>query len=209
LARYLEARCRLCRRENLKLFLKGDRCYTDKCAFERRSYAPGQHGQKRSGKYSDYRIQLREKQKVKRIYGLLEKQFRLAYERAEKQKGMTGTNLLVNLERRLDNVVFRAGFASSRIQARQLVRHGHITVDGQKVDIPSYLVKPNQVVALKEKSKELAVVKEALETVVRRGVPKWLELNKEKMAVTIRSMPTREDITIPVQENLIVELYSK
>jgi small subunit ribosomal protein S4 len=205
----LEARCRLCRRENLKLFLKGDRCYTDKCAFERRSYAPGQHGQKRSGKYSDYRIQLREKQKVKRIYGLLEKQFRLAYERAEKQKGMTGTNLLVNLERRLDNVVFRAGFASSRIQARQLVRHGHITVDGQKVDIPSYLVKPNQVVALKEKSKELAVVKEALETVVRRGVPKWLELNKEKMAVTIRSMPTREDITIPVQENLIVELYSK
>lgn len=209
MARYLEARCRLCRRENLKLFLKGDRCYTDKCAFERRSYAPGQHGQKRSGKYSDYRIQLREKQKVKRIYGLLEKQFRLAYERAEKQKGMTGTNLLVNLERRLDNVVFRAGFASSRIQARQLVRHGHITVDGQKVDIPSYLVKPNQVVALKEKSKELAVVKEALETVVRRGVPKWLELNKEKMAVTIRSMPTREDITIPVQENLIVELYSK
>jgi len=209
LARYLEARCRLCRRENLKLFLKGDRCYTDKCAFERRSYAPGQHGQKRSGKFSDYRIQLREKQKVKRIYGLLEKQFRLAYERAEKQKGMTGTNLLVNLERRLDNVVFRAGFASSRIQARQLVRHGHITVDGQKVDIPSYLVKPNQVVALKEKSKELAVVKEALETVVRRGVPKWLELNKEKMAVTIRSMPTREDITIPVQENLIVELYSK
>jgi len=205
----LEARCRLCRRENLKLFLKGDRCYTDKCAFERRSYAPGQHGQKRSGKFSDYRIQLREKQKVKRIYGLLEKQFRLAYERAEKQKGMTGTNLLVNLERRLDNVVFRAGFASSRIQARQLVRHGHITVDGQKVDIPSYLVKPNQVVALKEKSKELAVVKEALETVVRRGVPKWLELNKEKMAVTIRSMPTREDITIPVQENLIVELYSK
>lgn len=209
MARYLEARCRLCRRENLKLFLKGDRCYTDKCAFERRSYAPGQHGQKRSGKFSDYRIQLREKQKVKRIYGLLEKQFRLAYERAEKQKGMTGTNLLVNLERRLDNVVFRAGFASSRIQARQLVRHGHITVDGQKVDIPSYLVKPNQVVALKEKSKELAVVKEALETVVRRGVPKWLELNKEKMAVTIRSMPTREDITIPVQENLIVELYSK
>jgi small subunit ribosomal protein S4 len=205
----LEARCRLCRRENLKLFLKGDRCYTDKCAFERRSYAPGQHGQKRSGKYSDYRIQLREKQKVKRIYGLLEKQFRLAYERAEKQKGMTGTNLLVNLERRLDNVVFRAGFAPSRIQARQLVRHGHITVDGQKVDIPSYLVKPNQVVALKEKSKELAAVKEALETVVRRGVPKWLELNKEKMAVTIRSMPTREDITIPVQENLIVELYSK
>lgn len=209
MARYLEARCRHCRRENLKLFLKGDRCYTDKCAFERRSYAPGQHGQKRAGKYSDYRIQLREKQKVKRIYGLLEKQFRLTYERAEKQKGMTGTNLLVNLERRLDNVVYRAGFASSRVQARQLVRHGHITVDGHKVDIPSYLVKPNQVVAIREKSRELGIVKEALETVVRRGVPKWLELDKEKMAVTIKSMPTREDITIPVQENLIVELYSK
>ncbi len=209
MARYIGAACRLCRRENLKLFLKGDRCYTDKCAFERRSYAPGQHGQKRAGKYSDYRIQLREKQKVKRIYGVLERQFRTYYEKAEKQKGMTGTNLLVTLERRLDNVVYRAGFASSRNQARQLVRHGHISVNGHKVDIPSYLVKTGDLLSLREKSKDLPVIKESLETIVRRGVPKWLEVDTDKKEIRVKAMPSREDITIPVQENLIVELYSK
>lgn len=209
MARYLGASCRLCRRENLKLFLKGDRCYTDKCAFERRSYAPGQHGQKRAGKFSDYKIQLREKQKVKRIYGLLERQFRLYYERAEKQKGVTGVNLLISLERRLDNVVYRSGFASSRNQARQLVMHGHILVNGKKVTIPSYLVRVGDVVSLREKSKELALVKDSLETLIRRGVPKWLEVDGDKREAKVKAMPTREDITIPVQENLIVELYSK
>lgn len=209
MARYLEATCRLCRRENLKLFLKGDRCYTDKCSFEKRAYAPGQHGQKRAGKYSDYRIQLREKQKVKRIYGVLERQFRLYYERAEKQKGVTGTNLLITLERRLDNVVYRAGFASSRNQARQLVRHGHIMVNGAKVNIPSYLVSVGDLITLREKSKELSVVRDSLETVIRRGVPKWLELDAQGRQIRVKAMPTREDITIPIQENLIVELYSK
>lgn len=209
MARYSEATCRLCRRENLKLFLKGDRCYTDKCSFEKRAYAPGQHGQKRAGKYSDYRIQLREKQKVKRIYGVLERQFRLYYEKAEKQKGVTGTNLLITLERRLDNVVYRAGFASSRNQARQLVRHGHIVVNGKKVDIPSYLVSEGDLITLREKSRELSVVKDSLETVIRRGVPKWLELDTQGKQIRVKAMPTREDITIPIQENLIVELYSK
>ncbi len=209
MARYTEARCRLCRRENLKLFLKGSRCYSDQCAFERRAYAPGQHGQKRAGKHSDYKIQLREKQKVKRIYGLLEAQFRLFYERAEKQKGATGGNLLILLERRLDNVVFRLGFASSRAQARQFVRHGHILVNGEKVDIPSYLVSPGDKVGIAEKSKEIPAIKESLETVVRRDIPKWLELDRDKMEGMVKSLPVREDINIPVQEHLIVELYSK
>jgi len=208
LARYTESSCRICRRENLKLFLKGDRCYGDKCAFERRSYPPGQHGQRRT-KISDYGIQLREKQKVKRMYGLLEKQFRLFFERAERQKGITGTNLLVLLERRLDNIVYRLGFASSRNQARQLVRHNHFLVNGQKVNIPSYLVKAGDTITLKERSRKARTILESLETVARRGVPEWLELDKDNFTGIIRAFPTRENLTMPIQEQLIVELYSK
>lgn len=208
MARYTESSCRICRRENLKLFLKGDRCYGDKCAFERRSYPPGQHGQRRT-KISDYGIQLREKQKVKRMYGLLEKQFRLFFERAERQKGITGTNLLVLLERRLDNIVYRLGFASSRNQARQLVRHNHFLVNGQKVNIPSYLVKAGDTITLKERSRKARTILESLETVARRGVPEWLELDKDNFTGIIRAFPTRENLTMPIQEQLIVELYSK
>ncbi len=209
MARYRGSVCRLCRRENLKLFLKGDRCYSDKCAFERRSYPPGQHGQRRGGKYSDYRLQLREKQKVKRIYGVLEKQFRSYYRRAERQKGITGTNLLLLLERRLDNVVYRMGFASSRNQARQLVRHNHFLVNGRKVNIPSYLVKPGDVIEVREKSRNVPPILEAMETVVRRGIPNWLEVDKERFRGVFKALPSREDLTMPIQEQLIVELYSK
>ena len=209
LARDTEAACRLCRRENLKLFLKGDRCYTDKCAFERRSYAPGQHGQRRGGKISDYGIQLREKQKVKRIYGVLEKQFRRYYSRADRQKGMTGTNLLILLERRLDNIVFRMGFASSRDQARQLVRHNHLTVNGRKVNIPSYLVIIGDVIEVKEKSWKINVILEAMETVVRREIPTWLELDGGNFRGVVKAFPHREELTMPINEQLIVELYSK
>ncbi len=209
MARYRGSVCRLCRRENLKLFLKGDRCYSDKCAFERRSYPPGQHGQRRGGKYSDYRLQLREKQKVKRIYGVLEKQFRGYYRRAERQKGITGTNLLLLLERRLDNVVYRMGFASSRNQARQLVRHNHFLVNGKKVNIPSYLVKPGDVVEVREKSRKVPPIMEAMETVVRRGIPNWIEVDKEKFRGVFKALPSREELTMPIQEQLIVELYSK
>ena len=209
MARYRGSVCRLCRRENLKLFLKGDRCYSDKCAFERRPYPPGQHGQRRGGKYSDYRLQLREKQKVKRIYGVLETQFRGYYRRAERQKGITGTNLLLLLERRLDNVVYRMGFASSRNQARQLVRHNHFLVNGKKVNIPSYLLKPGDVVEVREKSRTVTPIVEAMETVVRRGIPNWIEVEKEKFRGTFKSLPSREDLTMPIQEQLIVELYSK
>jgi small subunit ribosomal protein S4 len=209
LARYIGSSCRLCRRENLKLFLKGDRCYGDKCAFERRAYAPGQHGQARTGKPSDYRIQLREKQKVKRIYGLLEKQFRGYYSRSERQKGITGTNLLLMLESRLDNVVYRMGFANSRNQARQMVRHRHFLVNGKKVNIPSYQVKPGDVVEVIEKSHKVPQILEGLETVVRRGVPGWMEVEKEKFKGIMKTLPNREDIAMPIQEQLIVELYSK
>lgn len=208
MARYTESSCRICRRENLKLFLKGDRCYGDKCAFERRSYPPGQHGQRRT-KISDYGIQLREKQKVKRMYGLLEKQFRLFFERAERQKGITGTNLLVLLERRLDNIVYRLGFASSRNQARQLVRHSHFLVNGQKANIPSFLVKIGDAITLKERSRKTPTILESLETVARRGVPEWLELDKDNFTGTVKAFPTRENLTMPIQEQLIVELYSK
>jgi len=199
----------LCRRENLKLYLKGDRCFGDKCAFERRAYAPGQHGQRRGGKVSDYRVQLREKQKVKRIYGLLEKQFRGYYVRADKRKGVTGTNLLIALESRLDNIVYRMGFAASRQQARQLVRHNHFTVNDKKVNIPSYLVKPGDQIGVKEKSKKVPQVVEAIETVVRRGIPDWIEVDKEKFKGTLKALPNREDLTMPIQEQLIIELYSK
>jgi len=209
LARYTGSSCRLCRRENLRLFLKGDRCYGDKCAFERRAYPPGQHGQRRGGKYSDYRIQLREKQKVKRIYGLLERQFRGYYSRAERQKGITGTNLLMLLESRLDNVVYRVGFANSRNQARQLVKHSHFSVNGRRVNIPSYQVRPGDVVEVREKSRKAPPILEAMETVVRRGIPSWIELEKENFRGTFKALPNREDLTMPIQEQLIVELYSK
>jgi small subunit ribosomal protein S4 len=209
LARNIGSSCRLCRRENLKLFLKGDRCYGDKCAFERRPYAPGQHGQRRAGKYSDYRVQLREKQKVKRIYGLLEKQFRGYYYRAERQKGITGTNLLILLESRLDNIVYRMGFSSSRNQARQMVMHNHFIVNNREVNIPSYQVKPGDVVEVKEKSRKIPHILEAMETVVRRGIPNWIEIEKDKFKGVLESIPNREDLTMPIQEQLIIELYSK
>jgi small subunit ribosomal protein S4 len=208
-ARLTEATCRLCRRENLKLFLKGDRCYTDKCAFERRAYAPGQHGQRRGGKISDYGVQLREKQKVKRIYGVLEKQFRKYYEKAERQKGITGTNLLILLERRLDNVVYRMGFASSRNQGRQLVRHSHFTVNGRKINIPSYQVKIGDVIEVKDNSRKIPTVLEAIETVVRREMPSWLEVDGANFRGTVKEFPNREELTMPINEQLIVELYSK
>lgn len=209
MARYTGSSCRLCRRENLKLFLKGDRCYGDKCAFERRPYVPGQHGQRRGGKMSDYRLQLREKQKVKRIYGVLEKQFRRYYQQAEKQKGITGTTLLVMLESRLDNMVYRMGFAASRNQARQLVRHNHFRVNGIKVNIPSFQVKVGDTVEVKESSRKAPQISEAMETVVRRGVPNWLEVDKDNFKGILKALPNREDLTMPIQEQLIVELYSK
>jgi small subunit ribosomal protein S4 len=208
LARYTDARCRQCRRERMALYLKGDRCYTDKCAIQRRNYPPGQHGQGR-GKISDYGLQLREKQKVKRMYGVLEKQFRGYFERAERMRGITGTNLLVLLERRLDNVVYRLGFANSRSQARQLVRHNHVLVDGMRVNLPSFLVKVGQTVQVTEKSRTSPLVRDALEAAARRGCPPWLELEKEAAKGRVSMFPTREDITMPIQEHLIVELYSK
>jgi small subunit ribosomal protein S4 len=208
LARYTKTNCRLCRRENLKLFLKGERCYTEKCAYDRRNYPPGQHGQDRK-KFSDYGTQLREKQKVKRMYGILENQFRNIFKEADRQKGITGETLLVLLERRLDNIVYRLGFANSRDEARQLVRHNHFLVNQSKVNIASYLVKPGDVIELREKSKKVVRILEALEGVARRGVPQWLELDKDLMKGSVKGLPTREDITLPIQEKLIVELYSK
>ncbi len=208
MARYTNSVCRLCRRENLKLFLKGERCYTEKCAVDRRNYAPGQHGQSRK-KLSDYGAQLREKQKVRRIYGLLENQFRNTFKKADQQKGITGETLLAFLERRLDNIVYRLGFANSRNEARQLVLHRHFTVNQTKVNIPSYLVKPGDVIELRERSKKVVRILEALEGVARRGVPQWLELDKGQLRGQVKALPAREDITIPIQEKLIVELYSK
>jgi small subunit ribosomal protein S4 len=193
----------------MKLFLKGDRCFSDKCAFDRRGYPPGQHGERRGRKVSDYGIQLREKQKVKRMYGLTEKQFRLFFKRANQQKGITGTNLLVMLERRLDNLVYRMGFVNSRTQGRHLVRHNHFTVNGKKVNIPSFLVKPGDVVEVCEKSRAIQTINDALDAVVRRGVPQWIELEKEAFKGVIKGLPVREDLTMPIQEQLIVELYTK
>jgi len=209
LARYTDAACRRCRREGLKMFLKGDRCYSDKCSFERRAFAPGQHGQARFRKQSDYAIQLREKQKVKSIYGMLEGPFRKNFVKADRQKGVTGENLLILLERRLDNAIFRMGFASSRNQARQLVRHKHILVNGKKVNIPSFLVSAGDEVSVKEKSRANVLITESLEAVERRGVPSWIELSKDNFKATIKALPNREEITMPIQEQLIVELYSK
>jgi small subunit ribosomal protein S4 len=209
LARYTGSVCRICRRENLKLFLKGDRCYSDKCAFDRRGYPPGQHGQGRRRKVSDYGIQLREKQKVKRMYGLSEKQFRLFFKRADSHKGITGTNLLVQLERRLDNVVYRLGFVNSRSQGRHFVLHNHFLVNGKRVNIPSYQIGVDDIVEVREKSRKIKSIEDALEAVVRRGLPQWLDLEKDNYKGVIKSFPVREDITMPIQEQLIVELYSK
>ncbi len=209
MARNIGAACRRCRRENLKLYLKGDRCYSDKCSFERRAFGPGQHGQARFKKLSDYAIQLREKQKVKSMYGMLEGQFRLNFQKAEAQKGVTGENMLIMIERRLDNTVFRIGFASSRKQARQLVRHNHILINGHKVNIPSFLVSAGDVITLKEKSRANTIINENIEAVVRRGIPTWLELDKDNYKATVKALPNREELTLPIQEQLIVELYSK
>jgi small subunit ribosomal protein S4 len=193
----------------MKLFLKGERCYTEKCAIEKRNFAPGQHGKSRKSKMLGYGIQLREKQKVKRIYGVLEDQFRRYFEQAERTRGITGETLLQLLERRLDNVAYRAGFATSRPAARQLVRHGHFTVNGRKVDIPSFSVKPGDVVAVRSISKKSAAILHALEEVKGRGVPEWLQFDAEGMSARIGSIPSRQQINLPVQEQLIVELYSK
>ena len=208
MARYTGAVCRLCRREGQKLFLKGDRCYTDKCAVERRAYAPGMHGNARNKKLSEYGVQLREKQKARRYYGVLESQFAEYFEMASKRKGMTGENLLAILESRLDNVVYRLGFAMSRAEARQRVRHGHFAVNGKKVNIPSYLVSVGETIELKDSSRSLDKFKGALEANASRVVPKWLEMDKNNVAKVV-AVPAREDIDLPIEEHLIVELYSK
>ena len=192
----------------MELFLKGDRCFTDKCAIKRRGYPPGQHGQRRP-KHSDYGVQLREKQKAKRIYGLQERQFRNYFAKAERLKGKTGDNLLILLERRLDNVVYKLGFAVTRRESRQMVRHGHFTVAGRKVNIPSFLVRPGEQIEMREKSRKMVAVNEALDAVVRKGIPVWLELDRDNFKGTVKALPTRADITEPIQEQLIVELYSK
>jgi small subunit ribosomal protein S4 len=208
MARYTDAVCRLCRREGQKLFLKGDRCFGPKCAVERRAYPPGQHGQGRA-RFSDYGVQLREKQKVKRMYGLLEKQFARTMRRATRLKGRSGENLLMLLERRLDNVVFRLGLATSRAEARQLVRHGHFLVNGRKATIPSMQLSQGARIEVKEKSRKVARIAGALEALEGRSVPGWLEIQKETFSGTVKSLPTREDVTMPIQEQLIVELYSR
>jgi len=209
LSRYSGPVCRQCRRENTKLFLKGDRCYTDKCSVERRNYAPGQHGQRRS-KVSDYGAQLREKQKVKRSYGLQEKQFKLYFTKADRMRGVTGENLLILLERRFDSVIYRLGFAASRAQARTLVRHGHFQINGHKANIPSQLIRPNDVISLIEKSRQIACINESLDSVMRRGLPSWIELDRDAFKGTMKTLPVRAELTTPeVHERLIVELYSK
>jgi small subunit ribosomal protein S4 len=208
LARYRGSLCRLCRSEGLKLFLKGDRCYSDKCAFERRGYAPGEHGQSRR-KRTDYGVQLREKQKLKRMYGILEKQFRGYFEKADKKQGVTGTNLLIFLERRLDNMVYRLGLANSRNEARQLIKHDHFLVNGKKVNVPSYLVTVGDQIRVKEKGRKVSRILEAVDTVARRGIPQWLELDKDNFTGTVKRFPSREELTMPIQEQLVVELYSK
>ncbi|MDN5331575.1 MAG: small subunit ribosomal protein [Tepidanaerobacteraceae bacterium] len=208
MARYTGPSCRLCRREGIKLYLKGERCYTPKCAIDRRGYAPGQHGQMKR-KLSEYGLQLREKQKAKRIYGVLEQQFKIYFEEASRRKGVTGENLLRLLECRLDNVVYRLGFAKSRAQARQVVRHGHIEVNGKKVDIPSYQVRPGDVIAVREKSRSLDLFKEMAELGKGRVLPEWLSVNYDTLTGEVLRYPNREDIDVPIQEHLIVELYSK
>ncbi|MCL6476860.1 MAG: 30S ribosomal protein S4 [Peptococcaceae bacterium] len=208
MARYTEAQCRLCRREGMKLYLKGDRCYSGKCAVDRKSYAPGMHGQTRK-KVSEYGIQLREKQKTRRVYGILEKQFRNYFKEAERQQGITGENLLRLLERRLDNVIYRLGLGTSRMEARQLVRHGHFTVNGRKVNIPSFLVRIGDIIEVREKSKESPRIKELLERAADRTLPPWLEYEPDQARGRVIAFPTRDQIDVPVQEHLIVELYSR
>lgn len=208
MAKYNGSKCRICRREGAKLFLKGDRCYTDKCAFDRRPYAPGSAGRSRR-KVSDYAVQLREKQKVRRMYGVLEKQFRSYFHKADLMKGVTGANLLSLLERRLDNTIYRLGFANSRQQARQLVRHGMFTLSGRKATIPSMQVKVGDVIVVKEKYRKNAVLAEAQEVIARRGCPNWLEADGANFSGTVKALPQREDIQFPINEQLIVELYSK
>jgi len=207
-ARYRASVCRLCRREGLKLFLKGERCYTDKCAIERRNYTPGQHGQGRV-KFSEYSLQLREKQKLKRMYRLLEGQFRRLFDKADRAKGITGESLMILLERRLDNMIYRLGFANSRAEARQLVRHDHFLVNGRKIDIPSALLKVGDVVTVRERSHKVVRIQEALELSQRRGVPEWLEVDRPNFTGRIRALPARADLTMPINEKLVVELYSK
>lgn len=209
MARYTGPVCRLCRRERMKLFLKGDRCFKEKCAIERRGYPPGQHGQRRGRRALGYGIQLREKQKVKRIYGVLEKQFRNYFKMAERGKGITGENLLALLESRLDNVVYSLGFASSRSQARQFVRHGHILVDGRKTTIPAYQVRVGQSIAIRESSQKNDFIRASVETARGRGIPTWLELDADQFSGKMASLPKREEIKLPIEEQLIVELYSK
>ena len=208
MAKYNDAKCRLCRREGTKLFLKGDRCFTDKCAQERRPYAPGQHGRARK-KLSEYALQLREKMKVRRIYGVLEKQFRGYFEDADMAKGVTGANLLVILERRLYNVVYRMGFANSRQQARQMVRHGIFTLNGHKVTIPSLQVRVGDEIAVPEKSRNIPVIAAAQDVIARRGCPAWVEVDGAAFKGVIKALPQRDDIQTPIEESLIVELYSK
>ena len=208
MARYRASVCRLCRREGLKLFLKGERCYTDKCAIERRNYPPGQHGQGRV-KFSEYSLQLREKQKLKRMYRLLEGQFRRLFDKADRAKGITGESLMILLERRFDNMIYRLGFANSRAEARQLVRHGHFLVNGRKIDIPSALLKIGDVVTVRERSHKVVRIQEALELSQRRGVPEWLEVDRPNFTGHIKGLPARSDLTMPINEKLVVELYSK
>ena len=209
MARMTGASCRLCRRETEKLFLKGTKCTSDKCSFMKREYAPGQHGQMRRRKHSDYAVQLREKQKAKRIYGILEKQFRNYFKKAEKDKGATGEVLIQLLERRLDNVIFRSSFASSRASARQIVGHRFVKVNGRKVNIPSYLIKVGDAIEVVGKEQQLKDIKETAEILKDRGVPEWLEANPEKLTLTVKRLPVKSDIGMVIEENLIVELYSK
>jgi small subunit ribosomal protein S4 len=209
MARYRDAVCKLCRREGVKLFLKGDRCFTEKCAVDRRAYAPGEHGQGRRGKTSEYGAQLREKQKLRRTYGVLEQQFRAYFDRATRTQGITGEVLLQLLERRLDNALYRMGFAPSRPAGRQLVRHGHIRVNGRKVSIPSYRLRPGDVISVKEKSHQLPVVQEALKGAEMRPKVAYVDVDRSKLVGTFLHLPTRADIPTPVEEQLIVELYSK
>ena len=208
MARYKQAKCRLCRRENVKLFLKGERCYTDKCAMERRPYPPGQHGQARA-KISEYGLQLREKQKMRRVYGILEKQFRGYYHEASRKKGITGEQLIGLLERRVDNVVYRLGFANNRNEARQFVMHGHFKLNGKSVNIPSMMVKANDTIAVIDGSKTNTHIMSAMANVEKRGVPQWLEVDGNKLIGQVKALPSREDVTMPFQEQLVVELYSK
>jgi small subunit ribosomal protein S4 len=209
LARNLDAKCRQCRREGEKLFLKGEKCFTDKCAVERRAYAPGQHGQKKNQRLSEYGGQLREKQKVRRIYGVMEKQFRLTYRRAEQQRGITGEALLQNLEARLDNVSYRMGFGASRAEARQVVRHNSILVNGKRVNIPSYVVRPGDVVEIAEKSRNHLRLKAALQAAEQRGFPEWIDMDAKAMKGTFKALPQRSELSATINEHLIVELYSK